>query len=162
MNQFLFCLWAGPVALPSPYSRTVGPKFDKSSKKLFFRALTIVGRRLRDQCAAFKSTTNRSRTAGQFSRRSDCRQSSVPERDGGTAEFSRRSHRCALGTRRCARARSRNRAQADQLDESEIRQQPRPARRKGRGNSHRTRTQTIQTKAAGFCGDPTPPPPPSS
>jgi hypothetical protein len=32
----------GPVALPSPYSRTAGPEFDKSSKKFcFFRALEL-------------------------------------------------------------------------------------------------------------------------
>ena len=35
-----FC--CGPVALPSPYRRTAGPEFDKSSKKFcFFRTLEL-------------------------------------------------------------------------------------------------------------------------
>jgi hypothetical protein len=41
--SFVLCRYSGgPIALPSPYSRTVGPEFDKSSKKFcFFRVLAV-------------------------------------------------------------------------------------------------------------------------
>jgi len=41
-NGLYFWSLGGPLTLPSPYSRTAGPEFDKSSKKFSFRAFAIL------------------------------------------------------------------------------------------------------------------------